>query len=90
MFLESHETIPSEDEYNAAGWFKNRIASPNIPENQVVISRTYKYDADSNSIVCEYEYGFPPPPPKIFSKLKLYAALSQAGLWNEFEQWLKN
>ena len=31
----------------------------------------------------------PPPKPRKFSKLKLYAALAAAGLWDAFENWLK-
>lgn len=31
----------------------------------------------------------PPPMPRKFSKLKLYAALTEAGHWEHFEHWLK-
>ena len=31
----------------------------------------------------------PPPMPRKFSKLKLYAALTTAGLWDGLENWLK-
>lgn len=31
----------------------------------------------------------PPPPPRVFSKLRLYGALAEAGLWERFEAWLK-
>ena len=31
----------------------------------------------------------PPPAPRKFSKLKLYAALAEAGHWQHFEFWLK-
>ena len=31
----------------------------------------------------------PPAPPRKFSKLKLYAALTSAGLWDALESWLK-
>lgn len=31
----------------------------------------------------------PKPPPRTFSKLRLYAALSAAGLWDAFEAWLR-
>lgn len=30
----------------------------------------------------------PPPPPRTFSKLKIYAALAQAGLWDALVAWL--
>lgn len=30
----------------------------------------------------------PPPPPRTFSKLKLYAAIAQAGLWDPLVAWL--
>ena len=31
----------------------------------------------------------PPPPPRTFSKLKLYAALSAANLWDALKAWLE-
>lgn len=39
--------------------------------------RTYRYE------------DAPPPPPRVFSKLRLYGALAEAGLWERFEAWLK-
>ena len=30
------------------------------------------------------------PPPRTFSKLKLYAALANAGLWDDLKQWLEH
>ena len=31
-----------------------------------------------------------PPPPRTFSKLKLYAALAKAGLWDALKSWLES
>lgn len=48
------------------------------------------WEADSAFVRRTYaEVDNPPPPPRLFSKLKLYAALTQAGLWDALEAWLK-
>ena len=49
----------------------------------------YRYDEDENAVVAEYTYEDAPKPVRTFSKLKLYGALTQAGLWDTFEAWLK-
>ena len=43
-----------------------------------------------NATVAVYEYEDAPKPVRTFSKLKLYGALTQAGLWDRFEAWLKD
>ena len=55
----------------------------------MVASITYRYDEDENAVVAEYTYEDAPKPVRTFSKLKLYGALTQAGLWDVFESWLK-
>ena len=61
-----------------------------MPEGKVVSSTTYVYDEQQNAVVARYEYEDAPKTVRIFSKLKLYGALTQAGLWEPFEEWLKS
>ena len=82
-------SAPTEWEYNDAGWFRNEIKPPVVPEGKIVASTTYVYDEQQNAIVASYEFEDAPKPVRIFSKLKLYGALTQAGLWDQFESWLK-
>ena len=82
-------SAPTEDEYNEAGWYMNGIQPAQPPEGKVVASVTYRYDESENAVVADYTYEDAPKPVRVFSKLKLYGALSQAGLWDAFEAWLK-
>lgn len=54
--------VPTEAEYNAAGWFRNGIEPPNPPDNKIVGDVTYRYDAEQNAVVADYTYIDPPPP----------------------------
>lgn len=81
---------PTELDYNDAGWFRNEIIPPTVPEGKIVSSITYRYDPLENAVVADYTFEDAPKPIRIFSKLKLYGALSQLGLWDTFEDWLKN
>ena len=80
---------PTEEDYNEAGWYRNAIEPPNPPEGKIVSSVTYRYDEEENAVVADYTYEDAPKPVRVFSKLKLYGALTQAGLWDAFEAWLK-
>ena len=80
---------PTEEEYNDAGWYRNAIQPAQPPEGKIVASVTYRYDEEENEVVADYTYEDAPKPIRVFSKLKLYGALSQAGLWDPFEAWLK-
>lgn len=82
-------SAPTEYEYNQAGWYRNAVQPPEIPEGKVVATVTYLYDESENAVVAEYTYEDAPKPVRTFSKLKLYGALSQAGLWDAFEAYLK-
>ena len=89
VILPPNPGAPTEEDYNEAGWFRNEIKPPVIPEGKMVASITYRYDEDENAVVAEYTYEDAPKPVRTFSKLKLYGALTQAGLWDVFESWLK-
>lgn len=80
---------PSEEEYNENGWYRNGIQPPSTPEGKIVSSIYYRIDEEANAVVADYEYEDAPKPIRVFSKLKLYGALTQAGLWDTFEGWLK-
>ena len=82
-------SAPTEYEYNQAGWYRNAVQPPEIPEGKVVATVTYVYDELDNEVVAEYTYEDAPKPVRTFSKLKLYGALTQAGIWDAFEAWLK-
>ena len=56
----------------------------------MVSKTTYRYDEDKNAIVADYEFEDAPAPIRTFSKLKLYGALVQAGLWDDLVSWLQN
>ena len=80
---------PTEAEYNAHGYFRLAIDPPNTPEGKVVESK--RFAIVDNKCVAVYTYvDAPPAPPRTFSKLKLYAALSAAGLWDSLKTWLES
>ena len=80
-------TPPTEEEYNEHGWYRNAVFPPSPPEGKVLASTTYV--VEDNQVVAEYEYEDAPVPVRTFSKLKLYGALVQLGLWDNIETWLK-
>lgn len=61
--------------------------APEPPEGKVAVRDGY--ELSNGKWVPTYRYeDAPPPPPRTFSKLKLYAALAQAGLWDGLMAWL--
>ena len=52
--------VPSEAEYNAAGWYRNAILPPEIPEGMQVA--TSRYVVEDNQLVAKYTYEDLPPP----------------------------
>ena len=67
---------PTEEEYNEAGWFRNGVQAPVVPEGKIVSKTTYRYDENENAVVADYEFEDAPTPVRTFSKLKLYGALT--------------
>ena len=78
---------PKEPEYNAAGWYRYGIEPPSPPEGKIVAATSYVI-ADGKCVAI-YTYADAPAAPRTFSKLKLYAALAQAGLWDALKSWLE-
>lgn len=89
VILPPNTGAPTEYEYNEAGWYRNAVKPPEVPEGKIVSSVTYRYDTLANEVVADYTFEDAPKPVRTFSKLKLYGALTQAGLWDQFESWLK-
>ena len=56
---------------------------PSVHEGQEL---WFTYERDGDIIRKHY---FLKRAPKVYSKLKLYVALSAAGLWGRFEEWMK-
>ena len=79
--------VPTEEDYNAKGWYRNEIAPPAPPEGKVVSSVTYSIE--NNAVVATYIYEDAPKRIRTFSKYQLYLVLTELGLWDGFETWLK-
>lgn len=62
VILPPNPGAPTEAEYNAAGWYRNGVEPPSPPEGKTIESVSYRYDADVNAVVADYEYADLPPP----------------------------
>ena len=69
---------PTEEQYNAAGWFRKAIEPPTPPEGMMVSSITYV--VEDNLVKASYTYAPLPPRVRVFSKLQLEDALFKEGL----------
>ena len=78
---------PTESEYNAAGWYRCAFDPPAPPEGKTVAST--RYEIADGKCVAVYTYSDVPAAPRTFSKLKLYVALVQTGLWDALKGWLE-
>lgn len=67
---------------------RGNSAAPTPPEGKVAVADGYALV--NGEWVAQYRFeDAPPPPPRRFSKLRLYAALSKAGLWDALKSWLE-
>lgn len=78
--------VPTESEYNAAGWFRNEIQAPIIPYGKVVKSSFYFIQ--DNVVQASYEYEDAPKQMRVFSKLYLEQALFQEGLLDKVDAFI--
>lgn len=62
MLIFPKTSVPTEAEYNAAGWYWNGIQPPEPPEGKVVETTTYRVDTAENMVVADYTYVDAPPP----------------------------
>lgn len=79
---------PSAATHLAHGYKPVTDAPPPREEGHYV--RPIGYDEDETAIWRTYEQvPFPPPPPRVFSKLKVVAALTEAGVWPQVKAWIE-
>lgn len=72
---------------NSQGWYRLETTPAPEPQDGYHAEPRYAYDSDETPtrIVQSWvEVENPPPPPRVFSKLKLKMALAQAGLLQQF------
>ena len=81
-------TTPTEEEYNAIGYYRNGIEPPNPPEGKVVSS--VHYSIQDNIVVAEYEYEDAPIPVRTFSKLRLEDELFKRGLLDKLDAFINS
>lgn len=78
---------PTAQEWAARGAYPRGNATPTPPEGKIAVLDGYEL-VDS-AWVPQYRYeDAPPPPPRIFSKLKVVAALTSAGVWPTVKQFI--
>ncbi|MGN0846440.1 MAG: hypothetical protein ACI4RA_03535 [Kiritimatiellia bacterium] len=78
---------PSAATYAANGWLPNEETRAEPPDGMVAVSSAWTTDGARNVRV--WEYAPAPRRARRFSKLRLYAALARAGLWDGLVEWLK-
>ena len=77
---------PTAEQYLDAGWKSVDTARP--PEKEGFYIRAVGWVELEHDIVGKWEYVAIEPTPRQFSKLKLYASLSAARLWEPLTAWL--
>lgn len=81
---------PKDVHYRIAGYLPVIDKAPTTPAAEGYHWEATSWVKEINIIARVYtEVVNPPPAPRKFSKLKLYAALAEAGHWEHFEFWLK-
>lgn len=75
------------------GWYRLDMSTPAKPEtfsNEVAYVSGYAFGRDTGDAHPVWSIKWRPVKPDTYSKLKLYAALVQAGLWDGFRTWLES
>lgn len=81
---------PKDVHYRMAGYLPVVDEAPTNPAPDGYHWAAKEWRKEAAQIVRVYEaVENPPAPARKFSKLRLYAALVDAGLWDAFETWLK-
>lgn len=81
---------PQDVHYRIAGYLPVVDKAPTDPAPEGYHWQDVSWAKELLQIVRVYELVVnPPPAPRKFSKLKLYAALTEVGHWEHFEFWLK-
>lgn len=85
-----YNMMPSALDYYTFGWLPVVDEKPTTPPREGYHWSPAGWIQDIGTIRRKYvEVENPPAPPRKFSKLKLYGALTEAGLWDALESWLK-
>ena len=83
---------PTEAQYAAASdgpWFPVVDAPPTTPAREGCHYEAGAYElVDGKYVRCYAELADPPPPPRVFSKLKIVAALMEAGVWAQVKAYI--
>lgn len=80
-----------EDYLNSIGWYRLEESPAPEPREGYHFEARYAYDDAENPTKIEQswaEVADPPPPPRVFSKLKLKGAIATAGLLPAFKEML--
>lgn len=80
---------PNAAAYLAAGWLPVVDSRPTEPAPEGKHWEAQGWAEDGGSIVRQYALVDDPPVYRTYSKLKLYAALVSAGLWEGVKTWLE-
>lgn len=81
---------PKDVHYRIAGFLPVVDEAPAVPAPDGYHWEPRYWRAETIRVARVYEaVQDPPPPANKYSKLKLYAALVNAGLWDAFEGWLR-
>lgn len=83
---------PREEDYRAAGYLRVTSAAPSkpAPEGRHYEPRGWDISDDPRQIRRAWELvDDPPPPPRVFSKLKVVTALAQEGVWPQVKAWIE-
>lgn len=79
-----------EAEANGLGYRMLVDEPPECPSNHHAVATGYAESADGRRIARVYEVREdPPPPPRKFSKLKIYGAMASIGAWDRVKGWLE-
>ena len=84
LSLPGVEGVPEEEDYRAAGWLHNDMLPPMPPQGMRMASMTFR--EEDGGVVADYEYE---PAPRTFSKMKVVAALTEEGVWEDVKAWIE-
>lgn len=68
---------------------RGESVTPTPPEGKIAVPDGYELSSEGWAQKWRY-VDAPAPAPRTFSKLKLYAALTNAGLWDALKTWLES
>ncbi len=84
LSLPGVEGVPMAEDYRAAGWLHNDTLPPTPPPGMRVASVAFREEAGGVVVDQTYE-----PAPRTFSKMKVVAALTEEGVWEDVKAWIE-